>query len=130
MAFHRFIEAARHDRPLPVFGDGGQSRAFTHVADVTAATLATLGADLPPGTVLNVGHPEPATVRDAIELLAGLLGVRPRVCEHAPAAGDATRTWADTTRAERLLGWSARISLAEGLADQVRWHRDRTGRAV
>jgi nucleoside-diphosphate-sugar epimerase len=130
MAFHRFIEAARNDRPLPVFGDGGQSRAFTHVADVTAATLAAATADLPPGTVLNVGHPEPATIRDAIALLAGLLGVRPRVREHPPAAGDATRTWADTAKAERLLGWSARIGLAEGLADQVRRHRDRTEHAA
>ncbi|MEV5704387.1 NAD-dependent epimerase/dehydratase family protein [Actinoallomurus sp. NPDC052274] len=129
MAFHRFVEAARHDRPLPVFGDGRQSRAFTHVADVTAATLAAATADPPPGSVLNVGHPEPATVRDAIDLLAGLLGVRPLVREYAPAAGDATRTWADTARVERLLGWSARIGLAEGLADQVGWHRERTERA-
>ncbi|GAB3963946.1 hypothetical protein GCM10029978_023300 [Actinoallomurus acanthiterrae] len=93
---------------------------------MTAATLAATTADLPPGTVLNVGHPESVTVRDAIALLAGLLGVRPRVREQAPAAGDAARTWADTTKAGRLLGWSARIGLAEGLADQVRWHRERT----
>ncbi|GAA4638595.1 GDP-mannose 4,6-dehydratase [Actinoallomurus vinaceus] len=126
MAFHRFIEAARDGRPLPVFGDGGQSRAFTHVADVTTATLAAATTDLPPGTVFNVGHPESVTVRDAIALLAGLLDVRPLVHEHAPAAGDAARTWADTTKAGRLLGWSARIGLAEGLPDQVRWHRDRT----
>src|SRR5262249_43268127 len=58
MAFHRFIEAGLHGRPLPVFGDGGQSRAFTHVSDIVAATVAAATTELPPGTVLNVGHAE------------------------------------------------------------------------
>jgi nucleoside-diphosphate-sugar epimerase len=125
MAFHRFIEAGLAGRPLPVFGDGGQSRAFTHVDDVVAATVAAATTGLPPGTVLNVGHAAYVRVRDAIGLLAGLLGVRPRIDHRAAVPGDATRTWADSGEAARLLGWSARIDLAEGLADQVAWHRRR-----
>jgi nucleoside-diphosphate-sugar epimerase len=75
--------------------------------------------------VLNVGHPAHVPVRDAIDLLAGLLGVRPRIDHRAAVPGDAARTWADSGEAARLLGWSARIGLAEGLADQVAWHRRR-----
>jgi nucleoside-diphosphate-sugar epimerase len=127
MAFHRFIDAGLRGRPLPVLGDGGQSRAFTHISDIVAATLAaaTMPAEegLPPGTVLNIGHPEHVPVREAIAVLAGLLGVRPRVRHHAAVAGDAARTWADSGEAARLLGWSAGVDLAEGLADQVAWHR-------
>ncbi|WP_242900624.1 NAD-dependent epimerase/dehydratase family protein [Actinomadura terrae] len=123
MAFHRFVEAALDGRPLPVFGDGRRSRSFTHVADVVAATLAAAGADLPPGIAVNVGHPEAVAVRSAIGMLTGVLGVRPEIRRKAPVAGDAARTWADPGRAARLLGWTARTGLAEGLADQIAWHR-------
>jgi nucleoside-diphosphate-sugar epimerase len=125
MAFHRFIEAALAGRPLPVFGDGSQSRAFTHVEDIVAATVATATTDLAPGTVLNVGHREHVPVRDAIEMLAGLLGVRPLVRHQEMVPGDAAHTWADSGAAAHLLGWTARIGLAEGLADQIAWHRER-----
>jgi len=125
MAFHRFAEAALHGRPLPVFGDGLRSRSFTHVRDVVSATLAAAAADLPSGIAVNVGHHEPVTVRDAIAMLTAALGVRAEIRRETPVAGDAERTWADTARARRLLGWTARTSLAEGLADQIAWHRRR-----
>ncbi|WP_225992409.1 NAD-dependent epimerase/dehydratase family protein [Actinomadura montaniterrae] len=123
MAFHRFVEAALDGRPLPVFGDGRTSRSFTHVRDVVAATLAAAVADLPAGVAVNVGHPEPVAVRAAIGLLTGVLGVRAEIRREAPVAGDAALTWADGGRAARLLGWSATTPLADGLADQIAWHR-------
>jgi nucleoside-diphosphate-sugar epimerase len=123
MAFHRFVEAALDGLPLPVFGDGRTSRSFTHVRDVVAATLAAAVADLPAGVAVNVGHPEPVAVRAAIGLLTGVLGVRAEIRREAPVAGDAALTWADGGRAARLLGWSATTSLADGLADQIAWHR-------
>jgi len=123
MAFHRFIEASLEGRPLPVFGDGRRSRSFTHVRDAVAATVTAAEAELPPGIVINIGHPEPAPLRTAIELITGTLGVPTRIHTEDPVAGDAQRTWADTGRAERLLGWTATTGLAEGLADQIAWHR-------
>ncbi|TDC83175.1 NAD-dependent epimerase/dehydratase family protein [Actinomadura sp. 7K507] len=123
MAFHRFVETALDGRPLPVFGDGRSSRSFTHVRDVVAATLVAAAEDLPPGIAVNVGHHEPVAVRDAIAMLTGILGVRAQIRREAPVAGDAARTWADTGRARELLGWTATTGLAEGLADQIAWHR-------
>jgi nucleoside-diphosphate-sugar epimerase len=123
MAFHRFVEAALDGRPLPVFGDGRSSRSFTHVRDVVAATLAAAAEDLPPGIALNVGHREHVAVRDAIAVLTGALGVEAEIHRETPVAGDATRTWADTSRVQDLLGWTATTNLAEGLAEQIAWHR-------
>lgn len=125
MAFHRFTEAALDGRPLPVFGDGRRSRSFTHVEDVVTATLTAAAEEVPSGIAVNVGHPEPVAVHDAIGLLADVLGVRPEIRREAPVAGDAAKTWADPTRAHRLLGWAPAIDLAEGLADQIAWHRAR-----
>ncbi|MES9537450.1 NAD-dependent epimerase/dehydratase family protein [Actinomadura sp. NPDC000600] len=123
MAFHRFVEAALDGRPLPVFGDGRSSRSFTHVRDVVAATLAAAAEDLPPGIAVNVGHTEHVAVHDAIAMLTGALGVPAEIRRETPVAGDAARTWADTSRARELLGWTAATGLADGLADQIAWHR-------
>lgn len=127
MAFHRFVEAALDGRPLPVLGGLEQRRSFTHVADTVAGTVAATAAlvtgAVPSGTVLNLGNPVPASLGESVELLAALLGRRPALALRPPAAGDVLRTWADGGRAERLLGWTPAVGLAEGLTEQVAWHR-------
>ena len=116
MAFHRFIAAMAGGEELVVFGDGEQSRDFTYVGDVVAATILAVGA---PGTVYNVGGGSPATVNQTLELLGSLTGRTPRVRYEARARGDVGSTYADAGRARADLGWVPRTSLAEGLARQV-----------
>ena len=125
MAFHRFIEAALDGVPAPVLGDGTQSRAFTYIADVVRATVRAASIPLPPATVINVGHPATLPVQQAISHIGALLGGTLRVEHRAEAPGDVARTWATADRAAELLGWTARTGLAEGLAHQVAWHRER-----
>jgi nucleoside-diphosphate-sugar epimerase len=127
MAFHRFIEAALDGSPAPLYGDGGQSRSFTYVGDVVAATVRAARAPLPPGTILNVGHPVTVGVRDVLHRIGTLLGAPPPTVPQGPAPGDVQRTWAGTERTTRLLGWTATTSLDEGLARQIAWHRERRG---
>ncbi|GIE30735.1 epimerase [Actinoplanes italicus] len=125
MAFHRFIEAALDGSPAPLYGDGGQSRSFTYVGDVVDATVRAARAPLPPGTILNVGHPVTVRVRDALHLIGTLLGAPPPTVPKDPARGDVRRTWAGTDRAAALLGWTAATGLDEGLTSQIAWHRAR-----
>ncbi len=124
MAFHRFIEAALGGSPAPLYG-GDQSRSFTFVGDVVAATVRAAQVPLPPGTVLNVGHPRSVALRDALQRIGALLGTPPPTERAAVAPGDVTRTWAGPDRAARLLGWTARTGLDEGLTRQIAWHRER-----
>ncbi|MEU4625165.1 NAD-dependent epimerase/dehydratase family protein [Actinoplanes sp. NPDC023801] len=127
MAFHRFIEAALDGSPAPLYGDGGQSRSFTYVGDVVGATVRAARAPLPPGTILNVGHPVTVSVRDALDRIGTLLGAPPPTVAKDPARGDVRRTWAGTERAAALLGWTATTGLDEGLTSQIAWHRARRG---
>ncbi len=122
MAFSRFIDAALNGRPIPVFGDGLQSRDFTYVDDAVAATISAASSG-EPGAVYNVAGGTQATVLDVIEVLARLLGVPPEVERQPPMPGDARKTGADTARARRDLGYRPGVSLEEGLSRELDWVR-------
>jgi nucleoside-diphosphate-sugar epimerase len=126
MALHRLVEAALSGGTFPLFGDGEQARDLTYVADaVQANVLAGARADLAPGTVLNVSGGTVTTLRDLIDLVEVLVG-RPVAIDRRPAqAGDVRETSGSTARANELLGWEPRVSLAEGLVEQIAWHRSR-----
>lgn len=125
MAFHRFIEAALDGSPAPLYGDGGQRRSFTFVDDVVDATVRAARVPLPAGTVLNVGNPETVGLHDALERIGAQLGVTAPTVPKDPAPGDVACTWADIDQTGRLLGWTARTGLDDGLARQIAWHRER-----
>lgn len=122
MAFTRFLSAALDGHPVTVIGDGHQTRDFTYVADAVAATLAA--ADLDPGDAdlpFNVGGGAPASVTQALELIAALTGGALDV-RHLPAEpGEPRHTAANTSRARDLLGFRPATSLADGLASQLAW---------
>jgi len=119
MAFTRIAEALAEGRPFELYGDGGQSRSFTYVADVVEATVAALGAE--PGTIYNVGGDTEASMREAIGLFEQISGRSLDLRVGPPAAGDMRRTKADTTRIRTELGWAARTPLEDGLRAQWEW---------
>jgi nucleoside-diphosphate-sugar epimerase len=121
MAFHRFIRALRAGRPIPVFGDGRQTRDFTFVGDVVDATCRATEAAVPPGEVLNVAGGSRIELREAIGLIERLTGRPARLETAAGAPGEMPHTYGDVTRAADLLGWSPKTSLADGLRDEIAW---------
>ena len=96
-----------------IFGDGRQTRDFVYVSDVVDANVLALESRTP-GTY-NVGTGVETTVNDVHALLAWQLAVK-RPAVHQPAkSGEQVRSVLDCSRAQRVLGWSPRISIEEGL---------------
>jgi UDP-glucose 4-epimerase len=118
MAFHRFIKAATAGEPLRIFGDGKQTRDFTYVGDIVAATLAA-GEQGVPGEVYNVAGGSRVTVLDVLGILGRVLGAPIDVRHEQAARGDARDTSGDTSKAARDLGYTPSVSLEEGLAAQA-----------
>jgi nucleoside-diphosphate-sugar epimerase len=118
MAFASFIRSAILGRPLRVLGDGRQTRDFTFVADVVAATIAAAEVGAEP--VYNVSGGASCTLLGAIEEIERLTGRRALIGFSPPARGDASRTSADLTAARRDLGYQPAVTLREGLALQIR----------
>jgi UDP-glucuronate 4-epimerase len=120
MAFPRVVEALLHGRSFTLFGDGEQSRSFTYVGDVVAASMVAMER-AEPGTVYNVGGGEEATMNETIAMLEGISGRRLEVERSGAVVGDQRRTKADTTLIRDDLGWEPSTSLDAGLRAQWRW---------
>jgi nucleoside-diphosphate-sugar epimerase len=121
MGYQRFIAAMLEGRPITVFGDGSQVRGNTYIADCIDATVAALRAPL--GETYNVGGGETASVWDILQRLERLTGCHAEI-RHEPARpGDQRSTFADTGKLRRHLGWQPRVTLDEGLGEQVAWQR-------
>ncbi|WP_117208740.1 NAD-dependent epimerase/dehydratase family protein [Allorhizocola rhizosphaerae] len=124
----RSLHRALNGRPMVVYDEGRQTRCFTYVDDAVAGTL--LAADSPRavGEVFNIGSMVETTVRETVELIAELTGAAATVAVDAgrrlgPAYQDLERRIPDTTKASRLLGWSCRTSLRDGLQLTIEWAR-------
>jgi predicted glycosyltransferase/nucleoside-diphosphate-sugar epimerase len=124
MAFHRFCRAAATGAPLTVFGDGRQTRDFTFVGDIVAATRAAAESPTAAGRAYNVGGGSRVSVREALELLEEFAGRPLDVRYEDSQRGDVRHTGADTTRARADLGFAPATAFERGLEAEFLWMRD------
>jgi UDP-glucuronate 4-epimerase len=124
MAFNRFCRAAVAGEPLTVFGDGEQTRDFTFVGDVVAATRAAAVSASAPGGVYNVGGGSRVSVNEALELIASFAGSPLDVRYLSAERGDVRDTGADSGRARRDLAFSPTTHVEEGLYAEFEWMKE------
>lgn len=120
MAFYRFITSALGGRPIIIFGDGKQKRDFTYIDDAVNATVLSLNLDTQ-FEIMNVGTGNPVMVLKAVRLIEEVLGKSVELEFHSGQAGDVNQTWADVSKARRLIGYFPKISLEQGLRKQIEW---------
>jgi UDP-glucose 4-epimerase len=120
MAFHRFIKAALREEPISLYGDGGQTRDFTFVADAVTATIAA-GKGGVPGRAYNIGGGSRVSMNEVLQIIERTVGHPLKVTREAAQKGDMRDTYADTTRARADLGFVPSVSLEEGIQEQYRW---------
>ncbi|MBA2318329.1 MAG: SDR family oxidoreductase [Euzebyales bacterium] len=116
-----FFAAALRDRPLPVYGDGSQTRSLCYVDDQIEGLLRLLVSDYV-GPV-NIGNPEEVTILELAEAIQDAVGNHPGVAFHPSPTDDPKVRRPDTTLAEEVLGWKASVDLTDGLSRTVDWFR-------
>ena len=121
MGLNNFCRAALEERPLTVFGDGLQTRDFTYVDDVVAASRAAATVPEAIGGIYNIGGGSRVSVNEALELLAEYSGRRLDVERLDIERGDVRDTGADTALASRELGFSPATPFPEGLLAEFEW---------
>jgi UDP-glucose 4-epimerase len=117
-------------RPLTIYGDGLQTRDYVYVGDVADALWCAATKTLPPVGLLdargfNVGTGIGTSVVDMAKILLEEAGTEVPI-EFAPRRpGEAQESFVDIGKAGRLLGWTPRVTLREGLAQSFRWAAER-----
>ena len=112
----RFLLRALAGRPLVVFGDGRQTRDFTHVSDTARGIRLAGEADTAIGETINLGSGAEVAINDLAVSIRALVSSSSPIVHEPPRPGDVRRHCADARRARDLLGWTPLTPLAAGLA--------------
>lgn len=123
-----FMNQLMQGRPMTVFGDGRQTRAFSYIDDV--APLIAESVDRPEawGEVFNVGADQPYSVNELAQAVAKALGMEPRI-EHLPARHEVVHAYASHEKAARVFGRREPVPLEEGLRRMAAWAKAKGPRA-
>ena len=119
MAFHIFIKAILQDKKLTIFGDGKQSRNFTHVDDIVKANILAAESDVA-GEIFNIGGDGKRVVlNDAIDLMEDIIGEKANREYQQVVKGDVKHTSANCSKAKEMLGYKPEVEFEEGLEREV-----------
>lgn len=126
MAIHKFTRNLLRGEPIPVFGDGSTRRDYTYIDDIVQGLLGCVDTPLR-YEILNLGESRTTTLAELVEMVARHAG-RPPVIDRRPAQpGDVEITYADISRARRLVGYAPRFEMDEGVRRFVAWYRKTHG---
>jgi UDP-glucose 4-epimerase len=119
----KFVENAKKNVPLVIYGDGGQTRDFVHVTDVADLVLKVVEYECVGGT-FNIGCGRAVSINDLAKMVLGLSGRDCGIVYEAPRKGDILHSYADTSKAQRAFGFDPQTSLKEGLWELLAsWRR-------
>jgi UDP-glucuronate 4-epimerase len=122
LAIHKFTARILAGREIEVFGDGAASRDYTYIDDVLGGVVAAI--DRCEGyEIINLGSRHPVRLDEMIRTLEEAIGKKAKLHRLPTQPGDVERTFADVSKAKRLLGYEPGITFAEGVSRFVTWFR-------
>ncbi len=124
--FAIFVGNVLRGEPIRIYSDGEQARDFVHVSDVARAWADAIENPASAGAVINLGTGQPTSVNQLCDLVLAAFGHTRATypVEYHPAhAGDMRLSAADIGTAQKLLGWSPRVPVAQGMAETIAWAR-------
>ena len=126
LAIRKFTELMLRDAPIPMFGDGSTERDYTWVDDIIDGVMASIERTRTAPAeyeAINLGESRTTTLARLIELIGAAAGKTPRIEQHPPQAGDVVRTFADVSKARRLLGYRPSTVVEIGIPRFVEWYQ-------
>lgn len=125
MAIHKFIQAILNEKIINIYGDGTQTRDFTYVMDVVQANILAAENKVS-GETFNIGGGDRITVNDLIEEIEQITEKKAKINYIEKQKGDVENTWADTGKAQQILGWKPKTGISEGLNKYIHYVMDTT----
>ena len=110
-----FITCALENRSPTIFGDGKTTRGFTYIADAVAANILAMDAEGVAGEVFNTAGRGQTSINELVAAVNKILGTSIEPIYGDPRLGDIKHSFADISKAEKMLGYKPQVSLEEGL---------------
>jgi UDP-glucuronate decarboxylase len=122
-----FISFALLGKPLPIYGDGQQTRSLCYIDDLIEGLRLTMETDGIAGEIINLGNPDERTIHELGTIIADICGSEAGFTHLPTREDDPERRCPVITNAVNLLGWTATTSLRDGLAETIRYFSDVEG---
>jgi UDP-glucose 4-epimerase len=107
-------------QPMPIFGDGLQTRAFSHIDDVAPIIASAPLVDGSRNEVFNVGADRPYTILELAQTIAAAFGVEPELV-HLPARHEVVHAFSTHEKVRSVFGESASVELKDGIERMAEW---------
>lgn len=125
--YTKLIENLYNDKPFPLFeGSVKHERSFTYVGDIVDGLVAIIGKEnIVNGEIINLGTDEVNTTQEGIHVVEQIMNKKLIIDNKPPRKGDQQRTAAVIDKAKRLLNYTPKVSLRQGLEEQVKWYKEK-----
>ncbi|MBX9685161.1 MAG: SDR family NAD(P)-dependent oxidoreductase [Candidatus Obscuribacterales bacterium] len=121
LAIHKFCKLIDSGKPIDVFGDGSSKRDYTYVSDIVSGIEKSMEVPFSGYEIVNLGRSEPVVLMDMIQLIEKYLGKKAQIVHKPFQTGDMPYTFANISKAEKLLGYKANYSFEQGIKNFVEW---------
>jgi len=121
LAIHKFSKLIWEDKPIQMFGDGSTRRDYTYIDDITSGVRAAMDYDGSIHEVFNLGESETTELSRLVELLEASLGKKAVIDRQPMQPGDVSITYADITKARKLLNFDPQTKIEQGIPQFVEW---------
>jgi UDP-glucuronate 4-epimerase len=121
LAIHKFVRAVEGGHPIPVYGDGSTSRDYTYVGDIIQGIKAAIHYTETPFEIINLGNHFSISLNELIATIEAVTGKRAVINRLPEQQGDVPHTFADISKAQRLLNYQPTTNLREGIGKFYEW---------
>jgi UDP-glucuronate 4-epimerase len=122
LAIHKFTARIAAGMPVDMYGDGSTERDYTYIDDIVQGVVAALHYKGPMFEIFNLGESQTTKLSDLIAEIGKALGKEPVIQRLPDQPGDVPRTFADISKARKLLGYNPETRIAEGIPKFVEWY--------
>lgn len=126
LAIRKFVQKIENNEPIEMYGDGSTARDYTFIKDTVSGIISSwnyVNENSNVYEIINLGNKNPVPLKVLISTLYEILEKKPNVKETPMKPGDVNITFADISKAQKLLNYNPQTSLKEGLMEFVKWYK-------
>ena len=130
LAINKFTRLMLENKEIPMFGDGTTSRDYTYIDDIVDGIEKSCNYVLKNKNVyeiINLGNSSPVSLKEMIDTIANTLNVQAKINQMPMQQGDVERTYADISKAKKLIGYEPKTSFKEGIKNFANWYEENKG---